>query len=301
MLGGTLGGDDVGGESSDRWAGGTGIRVCGAGVVASGRAAGCRVRVPLGTRRATGTVTGLSSCSDAEARGIVLKPLAALIEGQPVIPPKLLELAHWIADYYCAPLEQVMRSVLPMSVRSERTGFRSQKVVRLVRALEANERAALERTSPAQAAIVARLEASGGPILLAALSAASVKSLAQKAIVAIEPAIMARDPHAAETFLPSAPLELNGPQAACLSAVTGAIDDPTKARPMLLFGVTGSGKTEVYLQGGAARARPGIERARAGSRDFADASDGRALPQPVRGDPAPGCRAAQPSERRRTP
>ena len=49
---------------------------------------GARVRVPLGSRRATGTVTGLSSCSDAEARGIVLKPLAALIEGQPVIPPE---------------------------------------------------------------------------------------------------------------------------------------------------------------------------------------------------------------------
>jgi len=57
-----------------------------------------------------------------------------------------------------------------------------------------------------------------------------------------------RDPFDREEFLPSQPLDLTEEQTACLAPVIEALENPLKAKPLLLHGVTGSGKTEVYLQ-----------------------------------------------------
>lgn len=213
--------------------------------------AGARVRVPLGPRRATGTVTALIPETEAAVpEGVSLKPLAGLIRGQAAVPPRLLELAKWIADYYVAPLEQVMRSLLPVAVRAEKTGFRSQKVVRL--ALPEQAAAALPvlaAKAPRQAEILEALQAAGGtPLPLASFQASAVAALEKKGLVAIESATVWRDPEAGASFLPSEPLPLNEEQAAALAAVEAALAAPLSAKPMLLFGVTGSGKTEVYLR-----------------------------------------------------
>ena len=95
--------------------------------------AGSRVRIPLGPRRATGTVTEVVAEPNpgSPAAEFTVKPLLGLIGGQAAVPPALLRLARWLADYYMAPLEQVMRSLLPVSVRAEKTGFRTRKILRL--------------------------------------------------------------------------------------------------------------------------------------------------------------------------
>ncbi len=235
--------------------------------------AGSRVRVPLRHQRATGTVTALVPAPDdtalslpgepftmsgdttvavAPARRVPLKPLTALIADQPVIPPALLALARWIADYYAAPLEQVMRSLLPMSVRNEKQGFHHRKLVTLAQEPEAATVAALETKAPRQAETLARLAAAPDRTLpLAELPAGVARALEAKKLVVITTAVQERVPEEAATFLPSAPLSLNEEQAAALAAVLTAIDDPAAAKPLLLFGVTGSGKTEVYLQAAA--------------------------------------------------
>ena len=59
---------------------------------------------------------------------------------------------------------------------------------------------------------------------------------------------MQRDPHADEQFIASDNLELNAEQIVALRAVEASLDAPDEARPILLHGVTGSGKTEIYLQ-----------------------------------------------------
>jgi primosomal protein N' (replication factor Y) len=218
--------------------------------------AGSRVRVPLGRRQATGTVTEVRLRTEADdGESFQLKPLLGAIAGQAGVPAALLQLARWLADYYVAPLEQVMRSLLPVSVRVEKTGFRTRKVVRLTDGWTVEHSAAaavLPGKAPQQAAVLASLRAApageGQP--LAGFPAAAVKALVAKGLVRLEDQTVDRDPQAEEMtdHLPSQPLELNEAQAVAVAAVTAALDAPGASRPMLLFGVTGSGKTEVYLQ-----------------------------------------------------
>ena len=212
---------------------------------------GTRVRVPLGPRRATGMVTAVEAVIEG-ALGFELKPLIGVIPGQAGVPEPLVRLARWLADYYAAPLEQVMRSLLPVSVRAETTGFLMRKVVRRAEGVVVTDEAvvALAGRAPKQAEVWAALQGAEGGVPLTDLPASSVKSLAAKGWVQIVDEVKSRDPQASELIehLPSAPLALNPAQAAAVAAASAAIDAAGEAKPMLLFGVTGSGKTEVYLQ-----------------------------------------------------
>jgi primosomal protein N' (replication factor Y) len=76
----------------------------------------------------------------------------------------------------------------------------------------------------------------------------AVDGLVKKGLVELISEVVGRDPHRDEQFVASKPLELTTAQAECLDAIHSAASDPRSARPFLLHGVTGSGKTEVYLQ-----------------------------------------------------
>ncbi|MGI8601537.1 MAG: replication restart helicase PriA [Verrucomicrobiales bacterium] len=211
--------------------------------------AGARVRVPLRARRATGTVTSVQAReAPADGEAFTLKAISSIIEEQPLITPGLLKLARWISSYYCAPLEQVMRSLLPEPVRAENTPFKRRKVAKLARPATEKERAHFEKRAPRQAEVIAKLEAAAAPLPLISLHAEAVQALVKKGLVQLEHRTEERDPHAGTEFVASGPLTLNPSQMVCLEAVLEAVAAPEKSRPLLLFGVTGSGKTEIYLQ-----------------------------------------------------
>ena len=206
---------------------------------------GSRVRIPLRNRNATGTVLELGEWTDPTTE---LRDLTALIDDAPVLTPKLIELGRWISGYYRAPMESVMRSLLPEAVRSDVTSFKEIKVVALVRTLSDEEFSALEKKAPRQAEVIEQLSDSTDPVPLSKLKAASVNALERKGLVTISTQEVGRDPHGETEFIASSPLELNREQAAAMQAVEEAIDAPDRSRPLLLHGVTGSGKTEIYLQ-----------------------------------------------------
>jgi len=78
---------------------------------------GCRVLVPFGTRKLTGVVLGVH---DSPGEG-PSKEVLRLLDEEPVLDPGLIALGGWIADYYCAPLGEVLRSMTPLTGEVRRT------------------------------------------------------------------------------------------------------------------------------------------------------------------------------------
>jgi primosomal protein N' (replication factor Y) len=126
----------------------------------AGRVAeGMRVVVPFGKRSVTGYILGLSQVSDHPAP----KPLEALAEEPSLLLPAQVELARWIAEYYRAPLSDVVRAMIPPGVRSLKPASRrpwGPKVESRIRTLAATEAARPDRElTPAQARAVGAVEA----------------------------------------------------------------------------------------------------------------------------------------------
>ena len=86
---------------------------------------GCRVRIPLRRKSATGTVL---SVIEAEQSDFALRELESLIDPEPLITPVLLRTADWIANYYGSSIESVIRSILPEGVRAEENFAKTRRV-----------------------------------------------------------------------------------------------------------------------------------------------------------------------------
>ena len=87
---------------------------------------GARVKVPFAQRQVLGCVTALLETSPHPR----LRPILKIIGRQSFVTPRILELARWMADYYCCPPETALKSVLPDAVRKKEEGWKRQLFVR---------------------------------------------------------------------------------------------------------------------------------------------------------------------------
>jgi primosomal protein N' (replication factor Y) len=213
---------------------------------------GCRVRIPLRNKLSQGTVLDLVEQQDD--LGFALRPLHSLSDPEPLITPNLLKAGRWIAGYYGCSIESVIRALLPEAVRTEDNSAKVRKTVILERDPPPDILAKLQKRAPKQAAILSLLaHAPDRKLALADLgdgASASVKSLAKQELVRLIDEEVRRDPEAdgIEEILPDTPLPLNDEQEAALEVVLESLRSTEPKPPILLHGVTGSGKTEVYLQ-----------------------------------------------------
>ena len=210
---------------------------------------GSVVWVPFGRRRARGFVVGLADQSDFPN----LKAIESVTGDLPLFDEQMLRLARWIADYYAAPFESAIAAILPAAVRRDGAKFKEQFVaaVREAAAPPPEDEAALAKKSPQQAAAWAALkerrEATAAALAEeTGVSLQGLRSLEKKGWITLAKGVIRRDPHAQMKILPTVAPKLMDEQTAALAAIRAEMAAP-KPGVVLLHGVTGSGKTEVYL------------------------------------------------------
>ena len=213
---------------------------------------GTRVQAPFGARKIFGTVTALAE----ESAHTNLKPILRVVGAQTLVTPKILKLARWIADYYCCAPETALKSVLPEVVRKKEEGWKKQLYVRALP--PTGEFPGLpKRQQEVWNIIEERREMPLAELLeLAETTAATIRKLEDRGLLEITSEISERDPYAREHILPTQPLALNEAQAIALQKIKAAmgekVSEPStlnsQSSTFLLHGVTGSGKTEIYLQ-----------------------------------------------------
>jgi primosomal protein N' (replication factor Y) (superfamily II helicase) len=218
-------------------------------VLADAVQVGSQVVIPFGRREARGYVVGLAGRSDVAK----LKEIRGVVGRKALVRQNVMDLARWVGEYYVAPLEHAVRTVLPAAVRRRGARFKERLFVSPGEAAaDAGAVAKLRKKAPKQAAALDVLLAKGSVMLHELVAAAgtdraAVHALERKGFARVGRQAVPRDPHANVEILRTTALDLMPQQANALSRVRRSID--TGEPPVvLLFGVTGSGKTEVYLQ-----------------------------------------------------
>ncbi|MCC7195308.1 MAG: primosomal protein N' [Gemmatimonadaceae bacterium] len=224
---------------------------------AAALAAGSRVLVEVRGRRVIGVCTGRTP-ADAAIRApdkaAKVKPVLEAPDVEPVFLPDLLEVCGWLADYYVAPVGMVLRAALPVALGAARRpdpALKTRRVLAIARALPTlTEREAAFRRAQQQRAAYEYIESFGGRADAVQVrqtigcSAAVLSALVKRGFLRIEHNVVARDPFAAHE-LPSYPaLTPTAAQRDAIAALRGAAPGSVT----LLHGITGSGKTLVYLE-----------------------------------------------------
>ncbi len=208
---------------------------------------GARVLVPLRGKSKKGTLVAIIHHSPYKT-----VPIEAIFEDDANFPQDLFALSRWMADYYVCPLRRALTLALPSCVRS----FKKEREQLLIKPLLSKERlvALCEEKRvrrPAQAAVLdVVLKAPQGIFLSELLEKANttrgpIDALIKEQILAAKPLVKADTP--LFEYFHSKPKPLNEEQLCALKTIQTALCQNTFS-PHLLFGVTGSGKTEVYLQ-----------------------------------------------------
>ena len=209
---------------------------------------GARVRVPFGKQTLTGIVLAITEhASIDESR---LRPAEEALDNEPVLPDSLFRLLRWAADYYQHPVGEVFDTALPVLLRQGEP-LAAPGETRWV-ATRLGQLYPLDGTikrAPKQVAALTTLRAYPDgiiPPLLASLGVERPTLLALEKKGLAEPVTLTPPAQEkASALLKEPPLTLNAEQQAAVSAINNNLG---VFKPFLLFGVTGSGKTEVYLQ-----------------------------------------------------
>ncbi|NRD72465.1 primosomal protein N' [Shewanella sp. VB17] len=206
---------------------------------------GMRVKVPFGRQQLIGLITGTSDTCNLKPNQI--KSLIALLDNEPLLPDPLYKLTTWAARYYFCSVGQMMSQALPVALRKGAEILADTRI--FWRTTSAGNAASLDavKRAPAQRKILELLqqsELSQEEVASLHLSPSALKALQDKEWITKDERINKLDLSWRENLeLGEDPLTLNPEQAIAVAT----LNQQTGYHCTLLEGITGSGKTEVYL------------------------------------------------------
>ncbi len=205
---------------------------------------GTRYRLPFGNRTRTGILLEHGETSEIDPSRV--KPVLQRLDPEPVLDAHMMSLARWLADYYRQPLGEVMFLCLPAHLRGARPHVTTRVKCWQLAAADAERFAGLRRRSPRQYEICAALQAR--PSGMTAHELKQLNANWHAAVAALEAKGLLRWhwADAANAAPPAGPQpRLSREQAGILSQLEPRLD---RFGVHLLDGITGSGKTEIYLR-----------------------------------------------------
>jgi primosomal protein N' (replication factor Y) len=220
---------------------------------------GGRVLVPFGPRRVTGYL--IDAAGDGENRSFKIKKALALLDEVPMLPSELLKFLMEAASYYIHPVGEVLRTALPPGIDFKERGKElvgpkiKNRVYTVARPKAGEAGQALDqllKKAPKRASVLQWI-IDAGEISLAELKArhpgagAQIKRLADDGLISVFERERDVDPFVGPPVERDLPPELNPEQTAAVHAIEKGIEK-SGYTGFLLHGITGSGKTEVYLR-----------------------------------------------------
>ncbi len=212
---------------------------------------GSRVVVPVRNRNEIGIVVAEAPPERGSKR---VRTITAAPDEEPAVTPELFRLCEWIADYYIAPLGMVLRAVLPLALTAPDAPVPRPKTRSVIRirseAPSLLERDAVFGRARRQREAYEVIESLGGTADAEhlrerlAISPAVIRGLAERGLIEVVQQAVVRDPFALRPVPRDAAFSPTAAQAAAIATVTEA----QGSEVFLLHGVTGSGKTLVYIE-----------------------------------------------------
>ena len=205
--------------------------------------AGIRVRITFGNQLLTGIVIGTSSTTDVPHDK--LKPVEAVLDTHPLIDTQTLTLGQWLANYYHHSIGEVLELMLPTMLRQGCTLDEANERVWARQAGAQPEQAKALRGKRQQALwslFDDRADWPHSQLTAQGFTLKQLQQLEQRGLVAETAQLPLPAPNTGQQ---QSPLTLNGQQQTALDGMARSLGS---FQPHLLEGVTGSGKTEVYLQ-----------------------------------------------------
>lgn len=206
---------------------------------------GARVKVPFGYQKLIGLISGISEECDLNPDQI--KTVTEFLDAEPLLPPSLYKLTQWAARYYFCSQGQMLSQALPTALRKGADA--SGQVVTEISLTEAGRQVEIDSLKRATAQQKVMRELVRQPLTdedfnALELSRSALKALCDRGWVEKKQYVRAADLSWREALImDETPHKLNQQQAVAVAAINQNEGFSTN----LLEGVTGSGKTEVYL------------------------------------------------------
>ena len=216
---------------------------------------GMRVKVPLGR----GNRTMLGYCTDVitanhplgpTVNSSRLKPISEVVDSRPLMKPALLELARWMSDYYVCPLGNVIETVVPTSIR-DNAGTRKMLFAAIApEYIAAPDTFKVTKLQQQVLEVLATSNQALTPKELAetvGCTQAPISTLRRRGIIVTSERRVQQKTHEIPIEERESDWPLNSDQQSALDSINNAIENGIH-ETFLMLGITGSGKTEVYIR-----------------------------------------------------